>query len=203
MAFFSLQRSDSSVCIRDDKWWSSAYLKTYRSKLVRLPTNVFGHCHHLVNDGLDLLLKIKKSYSPLLLWLRCRKVAKNIVRRRFLTSLSKKPLPSVSYNRNITEKTRKIQNYFIVFKLPKMSHFYWESRENDFAEIVNFSNTELSIFWGKNRQNDFLPFSHDFLVNSKYSITRENRQNEKSYVLYSLNVNKVSRSFKRFLRKNV
>ena len=179
MAFFSLQRSDSSVCIRDDKWWSSAYLKTYRSKLVRLPTNVFGHCHHLVNDGLDLLLKIKKSYSPLLLWLRCRKVAKNIVRRRFLTSLSKKPLPSVSYNRNITEKTRKIQNYFIVFKLPKMSHFYWE-----------------------NRQNDFLPFSHDFLVNSKYSITRENRQNEKSYVLYSLNVNKVSRSFKRFLRKN-
>ena len=61
MAFFSLQRSDSSVCIRDDKWWSSAYLKTYRSKLVRLPTNVFGHCHHLVNDGLDLLLKIKKK----------------------------------------------------------------------------------------------------------------------------------------------
>ena len=177
MAFFSLQRSDSSVCIRDDKWWSSAYLKTYRSKLVRLPTNVFGHCHHLVNDGLDLLLKIKK------VTLHCfygHKVAKNIVRRRFLTSLSKKPLPSVSYNRNITEKTRKIQNYFIVFKLPKMSHFYWESRENDFAEIVNFSNTELSIFEEKNRQNDFLPFSHDFLVNSKYSITRENRQNEKS-----------------------
>ena len=35
----------------------------YRSKLVRLPTNVFGYCHHLVNDGLDLLLKIKKKVT--------------------------------------------------------------------------------------------------------------------------------------------
>ena len=70
------------------------------------------------------------------------KVAKNKVRRRFLTSLSKKPLPSVSYNRNITENTEKYRN------------------------IKNLIFIAIFFFFDKNRQNRqnerFLKIFHEF-----------------------------------------